>query len=124
VGGGDFYHTKGPNDFTHVHNNIVYDNKYGISEHGSTGLHNTYRNNLVFQNSSADWQLRNGLAHSGTVARAPQFVRYARRGEPDFRLRGVSPAIGKGFEEHAPFDDAAGKDRPKAAIDIGALQFK
>jgi len=124
VGGGDFYHTKGPNDFTHVHNNIVYDNKYGISEHGFTGLHNSYRNNLVFQSSGGDWQLRNGLTHSGTVAQAPQFVRYARRGERDFRLRGDSPAIGKGADEHAPLADAAGRDRPKAAIDIGALQFK
>lgn len=124
VGGGDFYHTKGPNDFTNVHNNIVYDNKYGISEQGATGVHNSYRNNLVFQSSDADWQLRNGLTHSGTVAQAPQFVRYARRGDRDFRLRGNSPAIGKGVDEHAPLADAAGRDRPKANIDIGAYQFK
>ncbi|MES2317980.1 MAG: right-handed parallel beta-helix repeat-containing protein [Pseudomonadota bacterium] len=125
VGGGDFYHTKGPNDFTVVHNNIVYDNKVGISEQGATGVHNSYRNNLVFQSSNADWQLRNGLTHSGTIAQAPQFVRYARRGEVDFRLRAGSPAIGKGVEEHAALTDATGKLRSKAAgIDIGAYQFK
>jgi hypothetical protein len=125
VGGGDFYHTKGPNDFTRVHNNIVFDNKYGISEQGATGVHNTYRNNLVFQNSDADWQLRNGLTHSGTIAQAPQFVRYARRGERDFHLRSGSPAIGKGIEEHSALTDAAGKPRSKAVgIDIGAYQFK
>lgn len=125
VGGGDFYHTKGPNDFTSVQNNIVFDNKYGISEQGATGVHNTYRNNLVFQNSEGDWQLRNGLAHSGTIAQAPQFVRYARRGERDFRLRSNSPAIGKGIEEQSAPTDAAGKPRSKAAgIDIGAYQFK
>jgi hypothetical protein len=96
VGGGDYYHTRGPNDHTSVYNNIVYDNKYGIAEKGETGPNNTYRNNLVFQSSTADWQLRNGLGHTGTVARPPEFVRYARRGGSDFRLRSSSPAIGKG----------------------------
>lgn len=125
VGGGDYYHTKGPNDFTNVHNNIVYDNKYGISEQGATGTHNSYRNNLVFLSSDADWQLRNGLTHSGTVAAAPQFVRYARRGLRDFRLRATSPAIGRGIEEHAALTDVTGKARNKATgIDIGAYQFK
>jgi hypothetical protein len=125
VGGGDFYHTKGPNDFTNVHNNIVFDNKYGISEQGATGVHNSYRNNLVYLSSVADWQLRNGLTHSGTIAQAPEFVRYGRRGELDFRLRASSPAIGKGIEEHSAITDATGKVRSKAAgIDIGAYQFK
>lgn len=124
VGGGDFYHTKGPNDFTIVNNNIVFDNKYGISEQGATGIHNSYRNNLVFQSSGADWQLRNGLTHSGTIALAPQFVRYARQGDRDFRLKSTSPAIGKGIEEHAALTDTLGKPRSKAAgIDIGAYQF-
>jgi hypothetical protein len=125
VGGGDFYHTKGPNDYTVVHNNIIYDNKYGVWEQGATGLHNTYRNNLVFQNSSADWQLRNGLTHSGTIAQAPQFVRYAKKGSVDFRLRSTSPAIGKGIDDQAALTDATGKPRSKAAgIDIGAYQFR
>ncbi len=124
VGGGDFYHTRGPNDFTTVHNNIVYDNKYGISEQGETGPNNTYRNNLVFQSATADWQLRNGLTHSGTIARAPEFIRYARRGGSDFRLRSTSPAIGKGTPEHAPLTDAVGKMRVHAnGVDIGAYQF-
>ena len=125
VGGGDFYHTKGPNDYTNVHNNIVYDNKYGILEQGFTGEHNTYRNNLVFQSSEADWRLRNGLTHTGTVSESPQFVKYARRGARDFRLRSTSPAIGKGLEESAALTDVAGKTRSKASgIDIGAFQFK
>lgn len=125
VGGGDFYHTKGPNDHTSVLNNIVYDNKYGISEHGATGVNNTYRNNLVFQSSASDWQLRNGLTHSGTIAQAPQFVHYARSGGRDFRLRSTSPAIGKGVDEHAAQADTAGKQRAKTErIDIGAFQHK
>ncbi len=92
VGGGDYYHTKGPNDHTSVHNNIVFDNKTGITEHGWTGKHNTYRDNLVFQNASADWGLRNGLKHSGTISAAPQFISYPRDGKPDLRLQPGSPA--------------------------------
>ena len=123
IGGGDNYHTKGPNDYTTVHNNIVYDNVYGISEQGATGPHNTYRNNLVFRSTVADWSLRNGLTHEGTVAQAPQFVRYARHGAADFRLRSTSPAIGKGTDQHAAATDIAGKTRSKSTgIDIGAFQ--
>ncbi len=123
VGGGDFYHSKGPNDYTAVHNNIVYDNKYGISEQGATGPNNTYRNNLVFQNPSGDWTLRNGLTHSGTIAQPPQFVRYGKQLVPDFRLRQSSPAIGRGTEEQAALTDAIGKQRLKTSgIDIGAFQ--
>jgi hypothetical protein len=125
VGGGDFYHTKGPNDYTSVQNNIVYDNNYGVSEQGATGPHNTYRNNLVFQSATADWRLRNGLTHSGTIAQAPQFVRYAKKGSVDFRLRSGSPAIGKGIEDAAAVNDTAGKSRSKpGGIDIGAYPFK
>ena len=123
VGGGDYYHTRGPNDYTTVHNNIVYDNTYGISEQGATGVHNTYRNNLVFQSTASDWTLRNGLTHEGTVAQAPQFLRYARTGSPDFRLKSTSPAIGKGTDEHAATTDIAGKIRSRlTGIDIGAFQ--
>jgi hypothetical protein len=82
VGGGDFYHTKGPNDNTHVFNNIVYDNRYGISEQGATGKHNSYRNNLVFGNREADWRLAEGMRHSGTIAAVPGFLGYSRSGTP------------------------------------------
>ncbi|NHZ64154.1 DUF1565 domain-containing protein [Massilia genomosp. 1] len=123
VGGGDAYYIKGPNDFTNVHNNIVYDNKYGISEQGSTGPHNSYRNNLVYLNAAADWQLNNGLKHLGTVAQAPEFMRYGKGALPDFRLRAGSPGVGHGTGEHAAAADIAGKPRDKdAPIDIGAYQ--
>ena len=123
VGGGDYYHTKGPNDFTSVHNNIVFDNRYGITELGATGPNNTYRNNLVFQNAVTDWQLLNGLTHTGTITQAPQFVSYGKTDVPDFRLRSTSPAIGRGTDEAAAPTDIAGKTRAKATgIDIGAYQ--
>ena len=122
VGGGDYYHTRGPNDYTSVHNNIVFDNQVGISEQGETGFHNSYRNNLVYQNAVSDWQLRNGLGHRGTVAQDPQFVRYGKRGNPDFRLLQGSPAIGKATPELASYADIAGKPRPATSPDIGAYQ--
>jgi hypothetical protein len=123
VGGGDFYLAKGANDYTSVVNNIVFDNKYGIAEQGATGKNNAYRNNLVFQNATANWGLRNGLSHSGTITAPPQFVRYAKSGTPDFHLLGTSPAIGKALPEHALAADFEGKARPKdAGYDIGAFQ--
>lgn len=123
IGGGDHYHTKGPNDYTTVHNNIVFDNIYGIAEKGATGVHNTYRNNLVFPNTASAWQLRNGLTHQGTVTQAPQFIKYERSGASDFRLKSTSPAIGRGTDEHAASTDIAGKARSKiTGIDIGAFQ--
>jgi hypothetical protein len=123
VGGGDFYHTRGPNDNTHVFNNIVYDNRYGISEQGATGKHNSYRNNLVFSNKEADWRLAEGMRHSGTITAAPGFVSYARSGTPDFRLAAGSPAIGKGIENGADGPDFYGKARgQRDAIDLGACQ--
>ena len=123
VGGGDFYHTDGPNDHTRVVNNIVYDNRYGISEQGATGPHNSYRNNLVFDNTEGDWHLAKGMTHSGTVAAAPRFVAYTRDGTPDFCLADDSPAIGKGLHDADAGPDFHGKARPaKEAMDIGACQ--
>lgn len=124
VGGGDFYKTSGPNDHTKVYSNIVYDNKMGISEQGKTGRNNTYSNNLVYQNSSYNWKLNNGLTHSGTVTSAPLFVSYQRVGTPNLRLAGGSPAIGRGHANHAHGTDFA--ERPRNAqtgYDIGAYQY-
>lgn len=123
VGGGDQYFSKGPNDGTSVVNNIVYDNKYGIAEQGATGLNNSYRNNLVFMNAAANWTLRNGLVHAGTVTAPPQFVRYVKSGTPDFHLLSTSPAIGAALAEHAHPVDIDGKARLKdGGFDIGAYQ--
>lgn len=121
VGAGDFYHRNAPNDYTHVVNNIVYDNRNGISEQGSTGTHNTYRNNLVFKNTNYDFSLKNGLKATGTVAADPQFVGYTRSGTPDFHLRAGSPAKGAGTTAYAPAVDFDGKPIT-APITIGAYQ--
>ena len=121
VGAGDFYHRNAPNDNTHVVNNIVYDNRYGITEQGSTGTHNTYRNNLVYQNSIYNISLKNGLKATGTVAADPQFVAYTRTGTPDLHVRGSSPAKGAGTTAYAPAADIEGKP-VTAPVTIGAYQ--
>ena len=123
VGGGDYYHTTGPSNYNRVYNNIVYDNKMGISEQGRTGTSNTYRNNLVFQNSTYNWRLFNGLTHTATVASNPLFVGYTRAGTPNLRLSTSSPAIGRGTSVDALSYDFL--ERPRNAstgYDIGAYQ--
>lgn len=97
VGGGDFYHTRGPNDHTLVENNIVFDNRLGILEQGATGKHNRYRDNLVAGNREADWRLAPGMTHSGTLAGAPGFLGYTRDGTPDLRLAADAPASARGM---------------------------
>jgi hypothetical protein len=122
VGGGDFYFSPGPDDYTAVYNNIVYDNYYGVIENGKTGTNNTYRNNLVYQNS-VNWALQNGLTHTGTVTAAPQFSAYTRTGAPDFHLGASSPAIGKGTATNAYPSDFDGNPRnATTGYDIGAYQ--
>jgi hypothetical protein len=123
VGGGDFYHRTGPNDDTHVFNNIVYDCAYGISEQGRTGLHNSYHHNLVHGSASAAWSLKNGLKATETVDAPPRFRSYTRTGTPDFRLDPASPAIRRGTATEAPEVDAAGRPREKSTgFDLGAYQ--
>lgn len=123
VGGGDYYHTSGPNNNTIVANNIVYDNKYGISEQGQTGTGNRYTNNLVFQNSTYNISLKNGQPATGTVSAVPGFVSYTRTGTPDLHITGSSPAIGRGTPTNAPPTDFDGKPRnTSTGFDIGAYQ--
>jgi parallel beta-helix repeat protein len=123
VGGGNLYYAKGPNDYTAVYSNIVYDNKMGISEQGKTGLHNSYRNNLVYQNSSYNWSLKNGLTHSGTVSAPPEFVSTARSTLPNLRPSAGSPAVGRASADYAEGIDFEGRPRnARAGYDIGAFQ--
>lgn len=122
VGGGDFYHDNSGANNVHVHNNIVFDNTYGISEQGTTGASNTYRNNLVFQNDTYDWSLRNNLQHYDTVSEDPLFVAYP-AAKPDFHLKSGSPAIGHGLATYAPPTDFDGRPRnADTGYDIGAYQ--
>jgi hypothetical protein len=122
VGSGDTYFLTGANDYSAVYNNIVYDNKYGISEQGKTGTHNTYRNNLVYKNTY-NWTLKNGLTHTGTVSSEPYFTSYSRTGTSNFKPSLSSPAIGRGTATNAHPTDFAGRPRnATTGYDIGAYQ--
>ncbi|WP_020656176.1 DUF1565 domain-containing protein [Massilia niastensis] len=128
VGAGEYFHSKGPNDHTHVSNNIVFDNGHGILERGATGPNNSFRHNLVVQNVHGDWKLADGRHHSGTVSAAPLFVDYSRDGNPDFHLRRGSPAIGQGLAPETVGAGGAGSATAGLQLaprktDIGALPF-
>ena len=123
VGGGDYYFTSGPSDNNRVFNNIVFDNAMGVSEQGKTGTHNQYRNNLVYQNSTYNWKLNNGLSHTATVTSNPLFVSYTKTGTPDLRLSSSSPAIGRGAAPDALSYDFLERARTSSTgYDIGAYQ--
>ena len=123
VGGGDFYHSSGGNDNTHVYSNIVYYNKMGISEQGKTGKGNTYRNNLVFKNSTYNFSLKNVLQHVNTVSSEPYFAGYGKNGFMDLRISRSSPAVGRGSDKFAESVDFNGQPRNHATgFDIGAYQ--
>jgi len=124
VGGGDFYFTSAGANNVAVYNNIVYDNKYGISEQGKTGTANTYKNNLVYKNTTYDWQLRNGLKHTGTIASEPLLAGYSRTAAmPNFKPSTSSPVIGRGIATYALPTDIDGKARnASTGYDIGAYQ--
>jgi hypothetical protein len=124
IGGGDFYHSSAGANNVFVANNIVYDNKYGISEQGTTGKTNQYRNNLVVKNTTYNFSLRNGLKDTGTVSSDPLFVAYSRTAAaPNFHLSSSSPAIGRGIATNAYPTDIDGKARnATTGYDIGAYQ--
>jgi hypothetical protein len=123
VGGGDYYHTQGPNDRTQVLSNLVVDNKIGISEQGRTGRLNSYANNLVYANARYDWSLKNGLSHSGTVSQAPQLVDAGEADTPAVKPGAGSPAVGRGSPVNAESTDFEGRPRTaREGYDIGAVQ--
>jgi hypothetical protein len=124
VGGGDFYYTTAGANYIFVANNIVYDNVYGISEQGTTGTQNVYKNNLVYKNSKYNISLRNGLVATATVSSDPLLKAYSRTATtPDFHLTSSSPAIGRGTATNAYPTDLDGKPRNSTTgYDIGAYQ--
>jgi hypothetical protein len=124
IGGGDFYYTSAGANNVYVANNIVYDNKYGISEQGTTGKNNKYVNNLVFQNPTYNISLRNGLVATGTISSNPLFKAYSKTAAtPDFHLTTSSPAIGRGTATNAYATDLDGKPRnASTGYDLGAYQ--
>jgi hypothetical protein len=120
VGGGDQYHLETANDHTLVANNISVNNKsFGVEEHGKTGIHNVYTNNLVAGNGRDDYKLRNGLIPDKAVIGDPIF----KNQKVDFHLGAGSAAIDSGTPKGAPARDLDGVTRPQGAgYDIGAYE--
>jgi parallel beta-helix repeat protein len=111
------------NDNTIVNNNIVVENHgYGIMEHGLTGMHNTYNNNLSFNNSAGSFFLQNTLVCMHCVTADPLMVDYRPDGTGDYHLRSGSPAIDAGTSSKAPTTDFDGGLRPVNLWDIGAYE--
>jgi hypothetical protein len=121
IGGGDYYHTSGPNDYSQVSNNIIYDNDTGIMEFGDTGTNNIYSNNLIYGNGT-NLSMNNGKV-TGTVSADPKFVKYDPSGSGDYRLASDSSAVNSGTSSGAPTLDMNGGGR-QGAVDIGAMEYR
>jgi Right handed beta helix region/Protein of unknown function (DUF1565) len=129
VGGGDSGLTTGANN-TAVFNNIFVNNRnYGMTQQGTYGPSNTFKNNLIYGNGlGAVYQ----LTDSGRITANPAFVNYNPTGTGDYHLQSGSPAIDAGVSSAtagitngvAPIDDFDGNSRPMgAAWDIGAYEW-
>jgi len=129
VGGGDTGVTTG-NDYTVVINNILYNNSnYGITQQGTFGTHNIFKNNLIYGNGVGPVS---GLTDSARITANPLFVNYAPTGTGDYHLQSTSPAINVGIASAAsgtnsglaPTTDFDGFTRPYGSnYDIGAYEW-
>lgn len=108
-------------DYVNVSNNIAVGNKrYAIRTAGSIGTHNTYTNNLSYNNAMGNLSVRLATPTSSVVAN-PQFANPTAN---DFRLKSTSPAINKGLATYAPTTDILGVARPQGGRhDIGAYEY-
>jgi parallel beta-helix repeat protein len=111
------------NDNTIVINNISIFNDYGIREYGSTGTHNTYRNNLVYRNGK-DIELQNGNTATGILKVDPAqvFVDWRSDGTGDYRLRPASVAVRGGTSEGLREELCSLEAGPDGSVNIGANQ--
>ena len=105
--GGDTHHSSGGGfildclggtcDHNNVSNNIFANIQnfpfYEWDDPGVIGTHNTYRGNVVYNCPSGHWRTGN---LSEAVTADPQFVSYTGDENGDYRLRGGSPAAGRG----------------------------
>jgi hypothetical protein len=131
IGAGDSG-TAVVNDYTTVINNIIR-NARGVAlyEYGNTGIHNIYKNNLLFGNAGPII-LNNGLTALGTITLDPLMVNFRLDGTGDYRLTSSSPAINAGTLTCAtgvtsctPSIDLMGISRPVGpTIDIGPYEFQ
>ena len=110
---------SGTGDHFMVENNIVMNAANGIYEEGTTGTHNVYADNVLYDTSGSQLHLQNGMTASNTIDANPMFVNAS---GGDFHLQSGSPAIGAGTMSSAPATDIAGAPR-QGKDDIGAYQY-
>jgi hypothetical protein len=109
------------NDYSLVQNNIsINASGVGLQEHGTTGTHNRFLDNLVFNNAT-NVQLINGDVATGTVTADPKFVNNTETAAGDYQLQSNSPALGVGLALTGITTDYIGVSRPQTGTtDIGA----
>jgi uncharacterized protein YjdB len=123
-------------DYTTVDNNIAVNNGRGIYEYPTAGPHNVYNNNIVYNNSTANFDLCCGGTQSGSITlTAAQFsalfVHYTGDMTGDYHLQSGAVAIDAGTTTCAagitscvPLLDFDGIARPVGtAYDIGAYEW-
>jgi hypothetical protein len=109
------------NDNSLVQNNIsINASGVGLQEHGNTGTHNKFIDNLVFNNAT-NVQMINGDVATGTITADPKFVNNTGTAAGDYTLQSSSPAIGAGLAFAGITTDYDGVSRPQTGTtDIGA----
>src|SRR5262249_5127253 len=100
-------------DYIAVENNIITNSKNAFYEGGITGTHNTYVDNLVYNDGSAPISLQNGLTASGTVTADPQYVDATNH---VYHLNSSSPAICAGTVTGY----GSGTNAPAGVFDVNA----
>lgn len=102
------------NNHSFTDNNIVFDNGtwsdcvvqqngqsvavgYGIHEAGATGTCNVYRNNLAYQNFTADIALHTGSSSGNLTSASPEFFNYTGGPDGNYVPLPGSPAISAGL---------------------------
>jgi len=117
-------------DYNFVGDNITVNNNYGILECciGSAqgvGPHQTYTNNLVWNNSIANLDLQwSGILPTNGITSDPLFINYRADGSGDYHLQSTSPARNGASSQDAPPFDFDGASRPQGTeYDIGVYEF-
>jgi hypothetical protein len=118
VGSGDGGSSSTTGDYFTVKDNVVVNSAWGIAEGGTTGIHNVYVDNLLYNNTANTISLQNGLTATGTIIANPLFVNEA---ASNYQLQSGSPAIDAGTLSGAPSTDIDGVAR-SGEDDIGAFQ--
>ncbi len=117
-------------DFNFVGNNIIVNNTYGILEccisaPQGVGPHQTYTNNLVWNNTIVNLSLQwSGAIPTYELTSDPLFVNDQADGSGDYHLQSTSPARNAASSQNAPPFDFDGASRPQGTeYDIGVYEF-